>query len=262
MQQLIARGLSAGYRGRIVLESVSFALEAGDVCAVIGPNGSGKSTLLRAVLDLGTERSGQVLIAGRDTRGLSRMEMARLVSFLPQEYNHYSRLTGMETVLLGRHPHRASWSLDSTADIEAALESMELTGVSHLSGRHFCELSGGERRLVMLASALAQKPSVLLLDEPAASLDFRHQIDVWRLLGRLGAMGVTVLASTHELGMASRSVTRMMAVSSGTCRAFGLPSEVCTGEVLGDVFGVNLAVAPDGFGGFSVIPLPGEAPGR
>ncbi len=255
MQQLTVRNLEAGYSDAPILSGVSFCLDRGDVCAIIGPNGAGKSTLLRAILNLGIRRTGEVLIAGMDSGGMTRMELARLTSFLPQEYNHHSRLTVLETVLLGRHPHRSSWSPDSESDVATARECMDLTGVSGLSGRHFCELSGGERRLVMLASALAQKPALLLLDEPAASLDFRHQIDVWKLLDRLGSMGVTILASTHELGIASRFVNTMMAISGGTCRSFGSPQEVCTDKVLRDVFGVELAVVPDGRGGFSVIPL-------
>lgn len=252
--------MSAGYGGSAVLSGVSFCLEEGDICAMIGPNGAGKSTLLRAILGLGTLLSGRVAIAGRDSKALSRPEMARLASFLPQEYNHGSRLTVLETVLLGRHPHRQPWSGDSDLDLGIAMECMELTGIARLAGRPFCELSGGERRLVMLASALAQKPVLLLLDEPAASLDFRHQIDVWKLLGRLGSMGVSVLASTHEIGIASRFATRMLAIAGGGSRAFGPPPSVCTGEVLGDVFGVELAVSQDGFGGFSVVPiLGGEA---
>lgn len=257
MQLLTVEGLSAGYCGSAVLSGISFNLEEGDICAVIGPNGAGKSTLLRAILNLGTLLSGRVAIAGRDSKLLSRPEMARLVSFLPQEYNHGSRLTALETVLLGRHPHRQPWSGDSEADLGIAKECMDLTGVAGLAGRPFCELSGGERRLVMLASALAQKPLLLLLDEPAASLDFRHQIDVWKLLGRLGAMGVSVLASTHEIGTASRFATRMLAVADGGFRAFGTPPSVCTGEILRDVFGVDLAVSQDGYGGFSVVPLLG-----
>lgn len=260
MQRLIVEDLSAGYGGNAILSGVSFGLEEGDICAMIGPNGAGKSTLLRAVLDLGTLMSGRVTIAGRDSRSLTRPEMARLASFLPQEYNHGSRLTVLETVLLGRHPHRQPWSGDSETDLGIAMECMELTGVAGLAGRTFCELSGGEKRLVMLASALAQKPVLLLLDEPAASLDFRHQIDVWKLLGRLGSMGVSVLASTHEIGIAGRFATRMLAVAGGSSRAFGSPPSVCTGEILGDVFGVDLAVSQDGYGGFSVVPvLGGEA---
>ncbi len=255
MQRLTVEGLSAGYGGNSVLSDISFRLEEGGICAMIGPNGAGKSTLLRAILNLGTLMSGRVTIAGADSRTLTRLEMARLTSFLPQEYNHGSRLTVRETVLLGRHPHRQPWSTDSAVDLGIAEECMDLTGVAGLAGRPFCELSGGERRLVMLASALAQKPVLLLLDEPAASLDFRHQIEVWKLLGRLGRMGVSVLASTHEIGIAGRFATSVLAVAGGGSRAFGPPSSVCTGEILSDVFGVDLAVSQDGYGGFSVVPL-------
>ncbi len=256
MHSLRVEGLCAGYGGPPVLRDVTFSLEPGDVCGVIGPNGAGKSTLLRAILGLASTPDGIIRIDGRDAKSLSRMEMARKTAFLPQEYNHHSRLTVRETVLLGRHPHRPGWSPDSAEDRAIALECMELTGVSHLAPRPFCELSGGERRLVMLASVLAQRPMLLLLDEPAASLDFRHQIEVWQLARRLGSMGVTVLASTHELGISGRFTNRLLVISKGSCRCFGTPDEVCRPDLLSEVFEVGLMVASDGYGGFTVVPHP------
>lgn len=235
-----------------VLEGLSFGLDRGEVCAMIGPNGAGKSTLLRGILDIGPVVEGFVSVCGMDSRALSRLERARLMSFLPQEYSHVSRLTALETVLLGRHPHRAAWEGDSSRDLSIALEAMTLAGVEHVRGRAFCELSGGERRLVMLASAIAQQPSVLLLDEPGSSLDFRHQADLWNLLHTLGTRGVTVLASTHELNTALRFVDRVLVVAEGRMAAFGPPEEVCTPELLGGVFGIPLDVARSPCGGWSV----------
>ncbi|NLP04780.1 ABC transporter ATP-binding protein [Candidatus Fermentibacteria bacterium] len=237
-----------------VLEGLTFGLDRGEVCAMIGPNGAGKSTLLRGMLDIGPVVEGSISVCGRDSRGLSRLERARLMSFLPQEYNHSSRLTALEIVLLGRHPHRAAWEGDSREDLDTAVEAMVLAGVEHVRGRAFCELSGGERRLVMLASAIAQQPSVLLLDEPGSSLDFRHQADLWNLLHSLGSRGVTVLASTHELNTALRFVDKVLVISAGGMAAFGAPDEVCTPELLGCVFGIPLDVARSPDGGWSVHP--------
>lgn len=225
---------------------------------MIGPNGAGKSTLLRGILGIGPVVEGSVSVCGRDSRGLSRLERARLMSFLPQEYNHSSRLTALETVLLGRHPHRAAWEGDSKEDLAISLEAMALAGVEHVRTRAFCELSGGERRLVMLASAIAQQPSVLLLDEPGSSLDFRHQADLWNLLHTLGSRGVTVLASTHELNTALRFVDRVLVISAGGMTAFGTPGEVCTPDLLGRVFGIALDVAKTPEGGWSVHPSVGK----
>ncbi len=240
-----------------MISDMSFSLREGELCGLLGPNGSGKSTLLRTILDIGPSWSGSVRICGLDSAALGRLERARKVSFLPQEYNIASRLTVRETVLLGRHPHRPPWQGDSEEDLEIAAECMAMTGVESLSGRSFAELSGGERRLVMLASALAQQPKLLLLDEPGSSLDFRHAVDLWVLLDRLAAAGLTILASTHELNTAARFLDSVLLLEGGVCRAFGTPAEVCTPELLGSVFGVALEVRPDGGGGILVIPAVG-----
>lgn len=182
------------------------------------------------------------------------MERARLVSFLPQEYSASSRLTALEMTLLGRHPHHEAWEPDTARDLETARECLELSGIPGLENRVFSELSGGERRLVMLASALAQQPRVLLLDEPGSSLDFRHTVDLWALLDRLSRKGITVLASTHELNTAGRFLHSVLLLGNGRSRAFGPPSQVCTPELLTEVFGVDLKVQEDGEGGFFVLP--------
>jgi iron complex transport system ATP-binding protein len=238
-----------------VLSGVSFALGEGELCGLIGPNGCGKSTLLKAILDIGPAWTGAIHMRGQDSRGMTRMERARLLSFLPQEYGTSSRLTALETVLLGRHPHREAWEADSKEDVSVAREYMDLVGVGDLAGRSFAELSGGERRLVMLAAALAQQPRVLLLDEPGSSLDFRHTVDMWRLLGELASRGITVLASTHELNIAGRYLDSVLVLSGGRCMAFGSPGAVCTPELLSSVFGVSLRVQDDGEGGFFVLPV-------
>lgn len=249
MHALSARRLAAGYHGREVFSGVSFDLDGGELCALIGPNGSGKSTLLRTMLGLVPRTSGSVWIMGRDQSRLGRRETARLVSFLPQEFDPWSRMTVMETVLLGRHPHRPAWASDSAGDEAVAVESMEMAGISDLSGRRFYELSGGERRLVMLAAALAQKPAVLLLDEPAASLDFRHQIAVWDLMDRLAAAGLAIVASTHEVGTACRRAGRILALSPWSPPLFGKPGEVCDPGTLSTVFGLPLSSAGEALRG-------------
>jgi ABC-type cobalamin/Fe3+-siderophores transport system ATPase subunit len=237
-----------------VLTGVSFRLREGELCGLIGPNGSGKSTLLKAILDIGPAWTGRISLCGLESSSLSRMERARLVSFLPQEYGTASRLTSLEMVLLGRHPHREAWEPDSGADAEVGRECLELAGIADLENRSFAELSGGERRLVMLASALAQQPRILLLDEPGSSLDFRHTVDLWKLLGRLTARGITVLASTHELNTAARFLDSVLLLGDGRCRAFGTPAAVCTPDLLSDAFGVSLRIQDDGEGGFFVLP--------
>lgn len=256
MPALEIRGLVAGYGGLPVLTDIDLSLAEGEICGLIGSNGAGKSTLLRAILDLGVRSEGAISILGRSGRGMSAMERARLVSYLPQDFNPLSRLTVGETVLLGRHPYRSSWSTDSDRDLKVASEVMRECDIWDLRDRVFTNLSGGEKRLVMLAAALAQEPALLLLDEPGSSLDFRHQLNMWLLLKQLSARGIGILVSTHEVGMAGRFLDRILVLDQGRKAAFGTPSETLTAEILTHAFGVQLTVSRDpATGSWIIVPV-------
>ncbi|MBD3277130.1 MAG: ATP-binding cassette domain-containing protein, partial [Candidatus Aegiribacteria sp.] len=148
-------------------------------------------------------------------------------------------------VLMGRHPYRSGWAMDSREDIRVAQEVMEETGILNLRDRIFSNLSGGEKRLVMLASALAQEPSLLLLDEPGSSLDFRHQLNMWLMLKKLSGRGIAILVSTHEVALAGRFLDSVLILDRGRSVAFGSPGEVFRPEVLSEVFDVDLHVTHD-----------------
>lgn len=224
-----------------MVSGLDLRLDSGRICGVMGPNGVGKSTVLKAVLDLGVDWSGEVRICGSDSKGMSRMERAKMVAYVPQDTAPAGRLTVLESVLLGRHPHRRGWSADSKADIEAAERAMEQTETAGLAHRLFGNLSGGERRRVLIASALAQEPRLLLLDEPGAALDFRHRVNLWLLLGRLASGGLTVLVTTHETNVASSFLHSVLLLCEGG-HVHGAPEEIFRRRLLSDVFGVELSV--------------------
>ena len=239
-----------------MLSGLSLAVGEGEICGIMGPNGVGKSTLLKAVLDLGVDSSGSLEICGSDSRELSRMERARLVAYVPQESAPAFGLTSLESVLLGRHPHRRGWAGDSPRDMEVARRAMVSTETWLLRDRVFGTLSGGERRRVLIASALAQEPRLLLLDEPGASLDFRHKVNLWLLLGRLAGSGLAVLVTTHETNVASAFLHRVLLLGPQG-HVQGVPSEIFNRKLLSQVFGVELSVRRVD-GGYQVMPrLPG-----
>ncbi len=244
--------LSVGYAGRILVSELSLVLRPGEICGVIGPNGVGKSTLLRALLDLGPQTSGAVRICGGPSESLTRMQRARLVAYVPQDSSPSPGLTVMESVLLGRHPHRRSWSADSPRDREVARMAMDSTETWELRDRPFGNISGGERRRVLIASALAQEPSLLLLDEPGASLDFRHRVNLWLLLGKLASGGLSVLVTTHETNVASAFLDRVLLLREGG-HVLGEPEEIFRSDLLSEVFGVRLSVRPTA-SGWQVVP--------
>ena len=242
---LSIRNLSAGYGSNVVLSDINLSIVPGEICGLIGPNGVGKSTLLRSILQIGVDYSGEISICGNRLSSLSTNQQARMVSYLPQNFNPQSRLTVAQTVLLGRHPYRNGWALDSGDDLETAEKCMLETDIWDLRNRVFSNLSGGEKRLVLLASALAQEPELLLLDEPGSSLDFRHQLNMWLMLKKLSSRGIAVLVSTHEVAISGRYLDSVLVLSDGRSRAFGNPADVFTTEILSDVFDVDLLVSQD-----------------
>lgn len=237
--------VTAGYDSKCVLSDISLTVSHGEICGLIGPNGAGKSTLLRAILQLGVDMSGTITVCDKEISTISDNQQARLISYLPQNFNPFSRMTVAETVLLGRHPYRSGWAHDSPHDLEVAEESMLETDIWDLRDRIFSELSGGEKRLVMLASALAQEPELLLLDEPGSSLDFKHQMNMWLLLKKLSDRGIAVLVSTHEVAIAGRFLDSVLLLAEGHAKALGKPCDVFTTEILSEVFSVQLHVCED-----------------
>lgn len=198
-------------------------------------------------------REGSVTVDGKPMAALSDRERAFTVGYLPQDPPVPQGLTVRETVLLGRHPFRNPWATDSPADMEAAHRVMEECDVTHLSSRLASNLSGGERRMVFLASVLAQTPGILLLDEPGGGLDYRHTVMLWEILEGLADRGVSVLASTHRLGMAGEHFDGAVVLSRGECLGIGKPDQIFTSELMTSVYRIPLGVTRDaGTGGWSV----------
>lgn len=247
MPELTLKGFSAGYLGReAAVSDIDFTLRPGEIWGLLGPNGAGKSTLLKGIMGFPwLWRSGGMLIDGVPMNRLTGLERAALVGYLPQEPPVPQGMTVRETVLLGRHPFRSPWSTDSPRDREVSREVMERCEILHLADRLVSNLSGGERRMVFLASVLAQRPSVLLLDEPGAGLDYRHTVMLWDILEGLAGGGVSVFASTHRLSMSGEHFRGALLLSDGKCLGSGTPEEVFSPGLMSRVYGIPLSVAHD-----------------
>lgn len=229
---------------RAAVERVSLALRAGETLAVAGPNGCGKSTLLSLLAGFRKPAEGHVALLGRDLGTISPREAARMLAVLPQMEVAQPRLTAMQMVLLGRLPHlRGPLAFESAEDLRIARESLEAVGMESFAERRLGTLSGGERQLVLAARALAQRPRVLLLDEPTASLDLGHQQRLLRVLRRLAEeRSLAVLFVTHDLNLAARFADRIMLLRDGRTHAEGAPAEVLREEVLGPLYDAELSV--------------------
>ncbi|WP_433062366.1 heme ABC transporter ATP-binding protein [Dactylosporangium sp. CS-033363] len=226
-------GVTVRLGGRPVLSDVDVEVRAGEVLALVGPNGAGKSTLLSVLAGDVTPDAGTVTIDGRPLGDWSALELAMRRAVLPQHHLLSFPFPVIDVVRMGRAPWSGS-DVDSDDAIVAA--SMESTGVSHLAARSFLSLSGGERARVALARVLAQRTSVILLDEPTAALDLHHQELVLRIARERATAGDAILVVLHDLGLAAAHADRVMILDAGRAVASGPPAEVFTPELLSDVY--------------------------
>ncbi|HEY7280867.1 MAG TPA: ABC transporter ATP-binding protein [Actinomycetota bacterium] len=253
---LIVDRVVAGYGGRDVLRGVSVAVTPGEIVGLVGPNGSGKTTLVRVASRALRPREGGVRLQGEDPYGLPARRAARLVAVVPQDLAPVFSFTALEVVLMGRSPHRSAWGGAAAEDWSSARAAMEATGVHHLADRPMEELSGGERRRVVLAQALAQQAPVLVLDEPTTHLDVRHVLDLLAIVRRLTAdESRAVLGVFHDLNLAAATCDRIVALHEGRVVAEGGPGEVVTRELLREVYGVEADVHPNAVTGRPVVAL-------
>ncbi|HEY3176342.1 MAG TPA: ABC transporter ATP-binding protein [Candidatus Polarisedimenticolia bacterium] len=254
-----ALDLRFGYLGTPLFDGISMKVEPGEMTALIGPNGSGKTTLLRLLSGALRPASGEVRLGGRKVADLSARERARLVAVVPQESSATFDFTAMETVLMGRTAYLSFLGVEGPEDIAAAREAMERTTTLAFAGRLLSHLSGGERQLVVIARALAQRPRALLLDEPTAFLDIRHRLEIYELLARLNREeGLTIVTTSHDINLAARYCRRIVLIKEGSVRADGPPERVFDPVILSQVYETPLRVMTDAETGLPyTMPPPG-----
>ncbi|MFC4128350.1 heme ABC transporter ATP-binding protein [Nocardia rhizosphaerae] len=231
---LRATGLTVRRGQRTVLDDVDFQVAAGEIVALVGPNGAGKSSLLAALAGELPADGGSVQLEGHALTHWSHAEMARRRAVLPQSHTVGFPFTAREVVAMGRAPWLRTPAADRDDELIAA--ALAATDVTHLAGRVFPSLSGGERARVALARVLAQDTATVLLDEPTAALDLGHQEAVLRLAADRAAAGTAVVVVVHDLGVAAAYADRVTVLADGRVAADGPPREVLTHELLTAVY--------------------------
>jgi iron complex transport system ATP-binding protein len=242
---LAADGITCRYPGapRDALGGVSLEVRAGEYHAVLGPNGSGKTTLVRTALGLVRPTEGRAAILGRPASDWSRQDLARVVGVVSQREDNLFPQRVRETVLLGRYPHLSLFGGVRSADRTAVERALVACDVVDLADRWLWTLSGGEYQRVRLARALAQEPKLLVLDEPTASLDLRHEMELFELIRSLvDAHGLAALLITHHVNLAARFVDRVLLLAEGRTVARGAPADVLTRETVERVFSWPVAI--------------------
>lgn len=254
---LSAHGLTVRYPGapRPALDDVTFDAVPGQLLAITGPNGSGKTTLLRALMGLIRPERGTALVGERAVDAWGREALARIVGVVPQREETVFPLRVSEMVMLGRYARLGPLAAAGAADRDAVTRALARCDATELADRRVDELSGGEWQRVRVARAIAQEPRVLILDEPTASLDVRHEMELFELVRELVDDGLTGVVITHELNLAARFADRMLLLDQGRLVRAGTPVEVLDRDILGRVFRWPVAITTWGGTVPQVMPL-------
>jgi iron complex transport system ATP-binding protein len=240
------------------VRDVDLTVSTGELVGVVGPNGSGKTTLLRLLLGSLAPSKGQALAFGSPAAEWRRRELARLVGVVSQREEPAFPLRVKQAVMFGRYPHMGPLGAPTADDVAAVDDAVDRCDITHLTDRWVATLSGGEWQRVRIARALAQSPRALVLDEGTASLDIRHEMEVFELVTQLvQERHLAGLVVTHHVNLAARFVDRVVVMDAGAAVAVGKPTEVLTPEVFERVFGWPVARA-DWRGIPQFVPLRGE----
>jgi iron complex transport system ATP-binding protein len=239
MSQLRAENITVRRGGRTILDGVNLDIESGALLAIVGPNGSGKSSLLRALVGIWQLSGGAISIAGRALAEFSRRELAQRVAFVPQDTRMDFAFTVEEVVAMGRHPRRGRFQRATSEDRRAIDHALASCDIGTLRHRLVTTLSGGERQRVAIARSLAVEPDIILLDEPTASLDVQHGLEVLDLCRALSKAGKSIVLATHDLNAAARYTTQVALIESGRIAYVGDCDGVLAANVLDRVFGVR-----------------------
>lgn len=243
---LTVEGISFSYREKPVLKDVNIEVRKGEIIGILGPNGCGKTTLLKLLNRNLKPQKGRVLMEGADLEGMSKRSIARQIAVVPQSNEIRFAFTVRDIVSMGRMPFLDRFQGESGDDTRIVEEAMEKTNIKEFADRLINNMSGGERQRVIIARALAQRPEVILLDEPTLHLDINHQFEVLDLVKRLSKEeGLTVVIVSHDLPMVVKYCDRMVLIHDHKVHALGTPHDVLTPESMRTVFNINAVLEYD-----------------
>jgi len=246
------RDLTFSYNSHKILDDLNVVLGDSEVLSLVGPNGSGKTTLIKCI-DRILKPKGSILLDGKEIEEMSRQDVAKQIGYVPQSSSTPLATTVFDTVLMGRRPH-IGWRV-ADYDLEKVAEVLELLHLDDLGLRDFSQLSGGQKQKVLIARALAQEPSILLLDEPTSNLDMLHQLEVMETVSRLvKEKKISAVMAIHDLNLASRFSDKLVMLKNGRVYAAGEPESLLNEANIGKVYGIE-AMVMNAVGRPYIVPL-------
>lgn len=231
-----------GYGSGDIVKGVCCNADAGDVLCLVGPNGCGKTTLFRLMLGAITITGGTIRIDGKDTKSLSPKEMANMIAYIPQYHTPIFAYTVLDVVIMGRASHFASFETPKTVDRTAAFAALEKVNALHLANKKYTALSGGQRQLILIARAICQSAKVLVMDEPAANLDFANHQLLMEVITDLAKSGYCIVMSTHSPEHPFSVGSKVLLMKDGKVAGFGPPKEIITPKCLQSVYDIEMDV--------------------
>ncbi|HKL76730.1 MAG TPA: heme ABC transporter ATP-binding protein [Halanaerobiales bacterium] len=237
------KNLSFKYKNEEVLKDIDYHLEKNDFVGIIGPNGSGKSTLLKNISRILNPNKGVIYLDQKLLNQYSSKELAKKMAVVPQNTNVDFNFTVYDIIMMGRNPYQGKWGKINEKDSEIVNEVMEVTDTKYLEDKKINQLSGGERQRVIIARSLAQKPDLLLLDEPTSSLDINYQGEIFDLISELNQkLSLTIIVVSHDLNLASQYCDELILLSQGKIYAVGSPEEVLTEKNIREVYNTEVII--------------------
>ena len=256
MVELDIEDVCFSYPSRDILKDVEFKAEQGEILGIIGQNGCGKTTLLKCINSTLSPKKGIVTVDGKAVESMTKKEIARNMGFVMQTTSTTFPFTVYETVMMGRYSRQDALDTEKEEDTRIVYQALQDTGTLKFADRDIDELSGGERRRVMIARALVQEPDILLLDEPTLHLDINHQFDLMDLITKLSReKGMLIVIVTHDLVLAARYCDRVIAIEHGESAAMGPTRDVLTTENMRRIFDIEAEVNEDPRVGLNVTIL-------
>jgi len=256
MDIMKTRDLTIKIQNKEILNNINLSFLTGKTTAIIGPNGSGKSTLLKALAGLNNNIIGQVLFENRDIREFSKKNLARNLAILPQDPSVPADLTVSELVQYGRFPYQQWFARNDKEDQQCVQWAMQQTKIEEFKDRFVTTLSGGERQRTWIAMALAQKPKVLLLDEPTTYLDIAHQLEVMQIIDSLTQKyNITIIMVLHDINQALQYANDLVVIKNQRVFAQGSPQKILSGNLVETVFGVTADFFTNRLGKKVLVPI-------